>query len=78
MYAVAIGQSVGIDAAESPNHLYGHGRQPDVVDSICFVGFSALVNDRSISFSYWAPPWTQADGQTWSNWTMDGQPGHAP
>lgn len=73
MYAVVVGESFGADVAQSPNHLYGHGRQPDVVDSFCFVGFSALVNDRSISFSYWAPTWTQADGQTWPNRSLDGQ-----
>ena len=75
MYAVVVGKSFGADVAQSPNHLYGHGRQPDVVDSLCCVGFSALVNDRSISLSYWAPSWTQADGQTWPNRSLDGQAG---
>jgi len=67
MYAVVVGKSFGADVAQSPNHLYGYGRQSDVADSLCCVGFFALVNDRSISFSYWPPPWTQADGQTWPN-----------
>lgn len=72
MYTTIVGTSVGIDVAESPNHLHGHGCRQDVADSLCSVGFFAPINDRSISFSYWTPSWTQAHGQTWSNWTMDG------
>jgi len=74
MHAVVVGTSIGADVAESPNHLHGNGSRQDVAHSFCSPSFFAPVNDRSISFSYWTPPWTQAHGEAWSNWPLDGQP----
>ena len=73
MHAVVIGTSFGIDVAESPNHLHGDGSWEYVAHSLCPIGFLTPVYDRSVSFSYWTPPWTQAHAETWSNWPMDGQ-----
>ena len=73
MYAVVVGQSLGPDDAESTNRVYGLGGRTNAASPVCLACNFAFVAHRSVSLFDRTTARPQAHGQTWSNWTLDGQ-----